>query len=229
MVKYKNLLLIGTSHIAIESVKEVENKILETKPDVVALELDRPRLQGLLQKKKPSGHISIKDIRRIGVKGVLFAMVAAWVEKTLGNYVGVKPGSEMVSAFHAAHKVSARVALVDQDISVTVKRLSSGFSWREKWNLFVDLIKGFVFRKKEISFDLHKVPSQKIVDELIGKVKKRYPTLYRVLVKERNEVMAKNLYSLMQKFENIIAVVGAGHEEELIALIKKEEKIHDRV
>lgn len=224
MVKYKNLLLIGTSHIAIESVKEVEKVILEKEPDCVALELDRPRLQALLQKKKPSGHIRVKDIKRIGVKGFLFSLVAAWVEKTLGKYVGVSPGSEMVSAFKAAHKVHARIALVDQDISITLKHLSKGFGWKEKWHLFVDLFKGFILRQKEIKFDLKKVPSQKIVDTLIRKVKKRYPTIYNVLVKERNEVMAKNLYSLMPKFDKIVAIVGAGHEDELIALIKNLEK-----
>ena len=38
------LKIIGTSHIAKESVEEVKDTILKEKPDIIALELDRKRL-----------------------------------------------------------------------------------------------------------------------------------------------------------------------------------------
>ena len=67
------------------------------------------------------------------------------------------------------------------------------------------------------------MPSKKLIDKLINKVKKRYPNIYNVLVKERNEVMAKKLVRLMKtkEDEKILAIVGAGHEEGIIGLIKK--------
>ena len=49
---YNNITMIGTSHIAKESVSEVKNYIIKEKPDIIALELDRPRLAALLNKKK---------------------------------------------------------------------------------------------------------------------------------------------------------------------------------
>ncbi len=42
-----------------------------------------------------------------------------------------------------------------------------------------------------------------------------------MLIKERNEFMAKNLAMLMKKEEKVLAIVGAGHEDEIINVIKK--------
>ena len=49
---YKNLTIIGTSHIAAESVAKVERTILKEQPAIVALELDRKRLMALLHPQK---------------------------------------------------------------------------------------------------------------------------------------------------------------------------------
>ena len=153
----------------------------------------------------------------------MFALIGAWAEKKLGEYVGVAPGSEMKQAVRLAKKNKIQLALIDQDIEITLRRLSKSLTWKERWNFIVDVFKGVVLRKKEIDFDLRTVPSKKIIKTLINKVKKRYPNIYNVLVKERNEVMAKNLVMLMKSREDekILAIVGAGHEDEIINLIKK--------
>ncbi|MBI2129388.1 TraB/GumN family protein [Candidatus Woesearchaeota archaeon] len=216
---HKNLIVIGTSHIAKESLKEVEDTIKKEKPDIVALELDRKRFFALLQKEKRG--VRISDIGRIGFKGYLFALLGAWAEKKLGSIVGVQPGSEMVAAIKLAKKNNIRVALIDQDIEVTLKKFSKSLTWKEKLNFVKDIFKGFLMRRK-LEFDLNKVPSKEIIRKLTDEVKKNYPNVYRVLVIERNEVMAANLKKIM--LENpkakIAAIVGAGHEEEIIGMIK---------
>jgi len=220
-MKYKNLVLIGTSHIAPQSLAEVEQQLRETKPKIVALELDRKRLYALLHPAKKK--ISLADIRRVGFKGFLFSLLGAWAEKKLGQQVGVSPGAEMLTAYKLAREQHATIALIDQDIELTLKRISQALSWREKWNFVVDIVKAVVFRTSVVEFDLAKVPSERIIQKLMREVKKRYPNLYRVLVTERNEVMAKNLANLIRYEPNnpIVAVVGAGHEKELLALVQK--------
>ncbi len=222
---YRNLTLIGTSHIAAESVTAVTNIILKEQPAIVALELDRKRLPALLHPQKAK--TSWKDIKRIGFKGWLFSIIGAWVEKKLGEKVGMKPGAEMLQAIKAAKAVKADIALVDQDIEITLKRFSQTMTWKEKWRLFIDVIKGIIFRKSEFSFDLSTVPSQKLIAKMIKEVQKRYPNIYKVLVTERNEVMAKNLAYLMNNNpdKKIVAIVGAGHEKELMQLIKDEMRV----
>jgi len=214
--------IIGTSHIAKQSLDEVKNIIEEEKPGIVALELDEKRLYALMHSKKEK--ISFYNIFKVGFKGFLFSLLGAWAEKKLGEYVGVMPGAEMKQAVKLAGKNKIKLALIDQDIEITLKRLSKTLTWREKWNFVVDVFKAVVLRQKEVEFDLRTVPSKKLIKELIDKVKKRYPNIYNVLVKERNEIMAKRLVRLMKEKsdEKIVAIVGAGHEEEIVDLIKKE-------
>ncbi|HLF54761.1 MAG TPA: TraB/GumN family protein [Candidatus Nanoarchaeia archaeon] len=216
----ENLRIIGTSHISPESLRQVERVILEESPAVVAVELDRKRFAALLQKGKRK--LSFSDIRRVGFKGWLFALVGAWVEEKLGKKVGVSPGAEMLLAIKTAQKVNAKIAFIDQDIEITLRRFSKALSWKEKWRFAVDLFKGFFFGKG-VKFDLSKVPSEKVIEKLIRDVRLRYPNVYRVLVAERNEVMAHRLFHIMKQFpdEKVIAVVGAGHEREIAGLLKR--------
>jgi len=228
---YKNLTLIGTSHIAKESMEEVQKTIKKLKPDIVALELDRRRFFALINntQRKPT----LKDIRRIGFKGYMFNIIGAWIEKKLGKYVGVKPGSEMITAIKLAKEKKIKIALIDQDIEITLTRISKEFTWKEKLRLVIDFFKGIFFRKAELkklgikNLDLSKVPSKTLIRKLIQKVKVRYPNFYKVLVEERNVVMANNIHKLMLKNpdKKILAIIGAGHEEELLDLIKNMQNI----
>lgn len=223
-MRYKNLIIIGTSHIAPQSLKEVESTILNDAPGIVALELDRKRLSGLVSNK--GGKTRLKDVWRVGIKGFIFSMIGAWAEQKLGQKTGVSPGSEMLLAFKTAQKVNARVALIDQDIEFTLKRFSKELSWKEKWFFLVDLFKGLILRKSDVDFDLAKVPKQEVITKLIKQVRKRYPNVYKVLVTERNKFMAANLAHLLQNFpeQKIVAVVGAGHEKDIIDLVKQKLK-----
>ncbi len=226
-MKYRNLTVIGTSHIAMQSMEEVERTVEKIKPDIIAVELDRKRLHALMHGEKR--RLKLGDIRRIGIRGFIFNLVGAWVEKRLGKIVGVKPGSEMITAINMAKKYKLNIALVDQDIEVTLKKITKAIGLMFVLKLIWDLITSPFVGKKQLKkigikeIDLTKVPSKKVIRKLTRQVKKRYPKLYKVLVEERNEVIARNLCVLMKKFpdKKILAVIGAGHEEEVIALAKK--------
>ena len=231
VVQYKNLTIIGTSHIAKQSLKEVEDAINRIKPEYIAIELDKKRYYALTSGEKRK--LRLSDIWRIGFKGYLFNVIGAWVERKLGNLVGVSPGSEMIKAINLAKLHNSKVALIDQDIEITLKRFSKAMPFKEKWNLFVDILKGIFFGKRELkkmginNIDLTKVPSKSLIKKLMQKVKDRYPSVYRVLIEERNHVLANNLRYLMQTHpeSKIVAVIGAGHEEDVMKLIKKEPEI----
>lgn len=231
-MKYKNLTIIGTSHIAKQSLIEIREAFKE-KPDIVALELDEKRLYGLLSKKRES-YKGIDLVRRVGLRGYLFAIIGSWLQKKLGSEVGIMPGSEMKLAYELAKKNECKVSLIDQDIELTLRRFSDTFSWKEKWHFVVDIFKGIFFGKrelKELGFDgdLSKVPENEVIRKVIKRVKVRYPNVYKVLVEERNYFMANNLNKLLalNPDKKILAIVGAGHEEELVKLLKlTEDKIN---
>jgi pheromone shutdown-related protein TraB len=214
----ERLILIGTSHIAKESVDEVARAIEQHSPDIIALELDRGRLDHLLHPKKQKS--SWRDIRHVGLKGWIFAQLGAWAEKKMGQHVGISPGQEMLTAVRLARQKKIMIALVDQDITITLKRFSKTLTWTERFRFVADIVSG-VFHRKDIGFDLRTVPSPQVIAKLIAQVRKRYPNVYRVLVTERNHVMARNIALMMRlnPDKKILAVIGAGHEEELEILV----------
>ena len=218
-MNYKNLVFLGTSHIAKQSMNEVKKYIETEKPDIIALELDKKRLPALMQKQRK---IELRMIRRIGIKGFLFSLFGAWAEKKLGKLVGVAPGSEMRLAVKLANKNKLKIALIDQDIEITLRRLSKELSWKEKWNFISDIFKSVFSGKKEIDFDLRTVPEKKVINKLVGKLKERYPNVHKVLIEERNSVIAYNLKKLMESApdKKILVVLGAGHVEDVLDLIK---------
>lgn len=215
---YKNLYLIGTSHIAIQSINEVKYSVENLKPRIIALELDLLRLQSLLSPKK----LKLKDVKRFGIKGFLFNFIGAYIEKKLGKLVGIKPGTEMKTALELAGKHKIGVALIDQDIAITLKNLSDRLTTKEKLRFISDIVKGFFF-KKAISINLREVPSKSMIKKLTGQVKKRYPSLYKTLIEDRDLYMAKVLYKIINQYpkDNILAIVGAGHVDGIIKNMRR--------
>jgi len=225
-MKMAEIMVIGTSHIARQSIEEVNKAIFDFHPDIVAVELDFPRYHALITGKKRG--MSLRDIKYIGIKGALFAIIGEYIERKLGKIVKTKPGAEMLAAIRTAKKLKIPVALIDQDISVTLRRFSKALSWKEKWNLFVDIVKGIFFRKREMkkmgfeNFDLSKVPEKELVKKAMKFARKRYPNLFRVLVTERNTYMAKMLIKIAKSNseKKILAVVGAGHAADIKKLVE---------
>jgi pheromone shutdown-related protein TraB len=224
---YKNVKLIGTSHIAKESIAKIGEEFFDLNPDIVCIELDHNRLRSLTSNQKPDR--SIRGIRQYGLQGYLFAVIGGFIQEKLGNVVGVKPGSDMLTAVNLARANNKILHLVDQDIEITLKRFSKAFTWKEKFRLIWDVIRSPFSKKMKI--DLNSVPKEELVSKLMGDLKIRYPNLYKVLIEERNEVMAKNIYNIMSKNEDkkILVVIGAGHEKELLKLIKLEDYKRDKI
>ncbi|NOZ80275.1 MAG: hypothetical protein GXP63_01265 [DPANN group archaeon] len=224
-----NLTIIGTSHIAKESVREVRRFIREKRPDIVAVELDRRRLHGLLSRHRPKS--SFYNIFRVGIQGYLFSLIGAWASRKMGNVVGTDPGADMKAAVLAARKEKLQLALIDQDIEITLRRFSQAFTWREKWQMVKDVFEGIFNKeaamKKLHGLDLRKVPKDELIERLLEEVRHKYPSLYQVLITERNKVMVNNLKRIMRQYpdRSILAVVGAGHREGMESLLNKVDAI----
>lgn len=219
MQHYKNLTIIGTSHIAESSIREIKGEFSKSNPDIVAVELDRGRLEALLHNERPS--YSPRLIFQIGVTGYLFAVLGGLLQKKLGNLVGVSPGSEMLQAALLARDNQKKLALVDQDVRITLRRLSQLFTFREKLRMVLD-----VFRSpfdKRLQIDLRGVPSKAVIRDLLKIIRTRYPGMYASLIGERNHFMAAKLAGIMHSYPDakVLAVVGAGHEEELAVLVSQ--------
>lgn len=236
MLQYKNITIIGTSHIAKDSITEIKDYIENKAPDVVAVELDQKRMYGLMNKKEKS-RLSIKNILRIGIKGYVFALIGEYIENKLGKVVGVSPGSDMLMAIKSANEKKLKIALIDQDINITLREFSKNITWKEKFRFFVDIIRSIIFRKREMKklgledIDISKVPSKEVIKKMILNVKARYPSVYKTLILDRNKVLANNIYKIILAYpeKKVLAVIGAGHEEDVMSMVKNKIESHSDV
>jgi pheromone shutdown protein TraB len=213
------IILVPTSHIARESLENVRNTIEKEKPDCVAVELDINRYHYL----KERGNESTLDmIRILGLPTFLIYWVLKKFQDYFGRKTGILPGSEMMEAVGIAGGRGITIALIDLPLEITLSKIRK-IPLSEKLGLFRLLIMGVFglaipFGKKH-SFDLNRVPPKEIIRQAMGYLEKELPGFYRVLVSERNAVMAKNLKGLSKKFNKIVCVIGAGHEKGMKELL----------
>jgi len=226
---WKNVTIIGTSHIAAESVKQIRKVVAEQKPDCICVELDRDRYAALLRDEKPK--FSFALIRRVGFTGYLFALIGRGIQKRLGDIVGMQAGSDMKTAIELAQETKTRLYFIDQHIEETLKDLSKKFTFREKVHLFKDALfppneaKAIIGGKT----NLRTVPADTLVRQIILLVQKRYPGLYEALIGKRNRHMARKLFLLQNEpaGKRILAVMGAGHLEGVLAELEHLERTID--
>ncbi len=192
--------IYGTSHVSEDSLKVIDEKIDEHDPDIVALELDLLRLEALLTGDRPSS-------------GPVFLWIMKKFQNFVGSRTGVMPGEEMLHAFKKAIDEDREVALIDQDIRITVNRLGE-VRRKEKVKAAFSLLGGLFIGG---GFDLSSIPQDEQIERLLEEFKDRYPELYNVLVRERDQVMSDALRQLQTENPDaeIVAFVGAGHEQEL--------------
>lgn len=229
IIPHDNFILLGTSHVAKESAKEISDVIENNDIEVVAIELDIHRLQNLLNKKKQKEK-TFDIIREIGISGYLFAKIAGSMQKKVGNNLGIDPGIDMKTAYLKAREKKLPTTLIDVPIQITLKKLSR-IPFLKKIVMFFKLFTaGFnKENRKKMLFDVNKgVPSQQKIDQMLDVVKKEVPLFYDILIEQRNYYMVNKLIKLKEKHHGkILVVVGAGHLRGMVALLKKQVKKND--
>ena len=222
----ESLEIIGTAHVSEKSIEKVRNTILEKVPDVVAVELDINRYHNLLNEKHGKTEKKEFQIKEL-IKGdqltlFLVSGFLSYMQRKIGDDVGVKPGSEMMAAIDAANEVGARVALIDREISITLNRALNKMSFIEKMKFIYGLIASFFSKDDEIE-DIESITEGDALEEVMGYFQEMSPKAFDVLVTERDAYMARMLLDINE--ENVVAVVGAGHKEGITKYMDNPEKI----
>ncbi len=214
--------IIGTAHISTESINEVKEKILELKPDVVAVELCESRYKGLLEQK----NVPIFELIKNKNSFVLIAnIMLSFLQRRLGEEVGVKPGKEMLIAIDAAKEINAEVALIDRDIRITLNRALVKMRFFEKLRVVKEMLATFTLSKEELEKEMQEMKKEGQISSILENFKSISPNIFEVLVKERDAFMAHALLKLQDNFKNVVAVVGAGHKKGIEEYLSSPEKI----
>jgi pheromone shutdown-related protein TraB len=212
-VKVKdNIILVGTAHISKESVEEVKQVIEKHKPDVVAIELCKRRYDALTKKDKWENTPVTKLLKSNNAYLMLAQTFLSSIQRKLGKEFGVEPGSEMIAAIDEAEKHGVKVALVDRDIAITLKRAWRMMGIREKFRLTWEFFKAMLgYDEEELEeLDLNELMKQDVISALMEEFSEIAPSVSNVLIHERDEYIAKKILDESKKGK-VVAVVGAGH------------------
>ncbi len=221
------VVLIGTAHVSEKSVEEVRNAIRSLKPDIVGVELCRARYDSLKGNIPETNQVPIKEILTEGkVYYYLVHWLLAYVQKKIGEDMGVKPGSEMISAIEEAEASGAKVALIDRDIQVTLQRFWGRMKFTEKVKMLGSLIGGLIGIGKGAEIDIDQITQQDVVTALVSELRDFAPTAAETLIDERDAYLAGSiLRTAAGGNKTIVAVIGAGHKPGVINYLKNPKSI----
>jgi pheromone shutdown protein TraB len=209
-----SLLIIGAGHVF--RIEEPIRALIHAEaPSVVALELDAARYRALQERAAGTYDAS----KAAAGAGRAYRMLARFQEE-VADSLGTEVGSEMWAAALAAQSVGSQVALIDRPADATVRRLWDAMSWREKARLFFSSLFVRVRLRKGKSVEAEVARYQADPGSYLAEMGRSYPTLKRVLLDERNEHMALELRRLVAGGRRVVAVVGDGHVEGLVALLR---------
>jgi len=220
------IVLIGTAHVSEKSVAEVKAAIRNLKPDIVAVELCRGRydsLKGNVQ----DNQVPIKEILSQGkINYYLIHWLLAYVQKKIGDDMGVKPGAEMISAIEEAESIGAKVALIDRDIQVTLQRFWGKMKFLEKIKMIGSLLGGLIGIGGGAEIDIDQITETDVVTALVNELRGFAPTAAEVLIDERDAYLAGSLVNVAAGGnKTIVAVIGAGHKPGVTKYLKNPKTI----
>ncbi|MDM7911562.1 MAG: TraB/GumN family protein, partial [Methanotrichaceae archaeon] len=160
--KAHEVVIVGTAHVSEKSVQEVTKAIEDMKPDIVAVELCPARYRAMTGQEEEQD-IKISELLSGGkIYYILVQWFLAYIQKKIGNQMGVRPGAEMMAAVEAAQKTGAKVALVDRDVGITIQRFWSAMGMVDKAKLIFALIPA-AFGWGEEDLDIDSITQDDIV------------------------------------------------------------------
>lgn len=207
--------LIGTGHVfRIEDT--VRDAIIALRPGIVFIELDRGRLRGLMHRRQhgelPDSHVKAGFVQRR----------LHTFQQAVAKQYGGQVGEEMLAAVDGAQAVGARIALVDRPADVTVKRAIKQLTWREKFRAVGQFVGGSLAslrpgKRADMESEVQRY--QKDPAAALAMLGKTFPTIHRVVIQERDELMAARIRHAMGQHLHGVAVVGDGHVEGMQAIL----------
>lgn len=215
------IILIGTGHVFNLS-QALLNIFDERQPDILCIELDKQRYEGLILKQTnpEKYHETSKN------QPVVYKLLARFQDGMAKEY-GVQAGQEMITTIEYARRHNLPLAFIDMNAQMMFSKMIKKMSISEKIKMMFSGIGGFFISKKRVEKELENI--QKNFDEYLNEIGKKFPTIKRVLIDERNEFMAQQLVIANEKYKKVIAVVGDGHIPGLVDLLKKKDIIYETV
>jgi pheromone shutdown protein TraB len=217
----KRITFVAVIHTDMDSIEQARSTVSSVRPEVVAVELDKDRFEQIMNQAEGT---EIPQPTGNAVESLLHQI--ALLEQDLGQIVGSGVGNEMKAAIEEGRKIGAKIALVDRPIKDTISALMKA-PLDEIYKLMEMIPQASEEIEDEGAIDLiSMLKEDETVDALMDQFETEFPSLFDVLVKQRDEYVANALLKILNDVQGqIVAVLGAGHIEGVKAALERLLKI----
>lgn len=207
--------VVGVGHV-FNIAEQVSFIIHQLWPDAVLVELDEVRFRILTGEYKAREPTDAE-----GKEATKLYRKTAEYQDNLSREYGSQTGAEMIAAVSAGRSVGAEIGFIDRAAMNTLDEVWAEMSFWERrrysWSLFSDRRKG---RKKA---EKTAAEFARDSDAMVEKMRRKFPTLVRKLIDERDEHMAGKIREYAARKNDMVVVVGDAHVEGLVRLLPGEE------
>jgi pheromone shutdown-related protein TraB len=211
----KEIVLIATAHVSLESAILVEKVIEQEQPETVCVELCSSRYQALTQPEKWQETDLLKVVREKKAMVLLSNLILASFQRKIALKLGVRPGEEMLRAVKAAEKCGAEIWLADRDIRSTLARTWRSLGFWPRIKLAFNLMMSIPGASDITEEDVEKLKEQDMLESVLAEMARDLPVVKQVLIDERDRYLAFKIRNAPGR--KIVAVAGAGHVPGIIA------------
>jgi len=199
--------MIGTGHV-FRIAEQVSFIVKYTWPDAVLVELDERRYVALTNDsgEKRSSESHSKLYRE-----------SAEYQNKISEKNGSKPGGELLAAILTGKVVGAEIICIDKDAEQIMKEVEEGMSIIERSRYSLSTVTDLLFGRSRVNVAHRSFADNE--ETYINKMRKRFPTLVKKLIDERNVYMADKIREASEKYNNIIVVVGDAHVRGICELL----------
>ncbi|MEM0467535.1 MAG: TraB/GumN family protein [Candidatus Thermoplasmatota archaeon] len=205
--------LIGTGHI-FDLSHALQTIFDEKKPEVIGVELDPYRYQALINRKN-NIHLYHESRKNMPL---IYQLLARFQEDMAQEY-GVNAGDEMLVAIAYASNHQIPLEFLDVNAHEIFINMWKTMPFREKIKLLFSGFGSLFVSKKHVEQEIQHI--QENLDHYLTEIGKKFPTIKRVLIDERNEHIAQRLTTLLEKYSSIVACIGDGHIPGISTLLKQ--------
>ena len=187
--------LIGVGHV-FKIADQVKGVILGEMPGAVCVELDPGRFYAL----------SHPEVQR---QGPLTYRILSLFQRRLAKNFGGELGSEMLAAVEAAQMLGVEALMIDMDAKTMFDQVMREMPIKERLKLTLSAITGMFASKKMVEDELESFSENE--ETYLKEFEGQFPTLKRILIDDRNKLMASRILEAEARVGNVVAVIGEGH------------------
>ena len=206
--------IVGTGHV-FRLQEQVLFLVKHIWPDCVLVELDQTRYRALTEPPK-EGEAPKEDRKK---DPWIFRNTAKYQKRMAEDHrSGV--GQELVTAVNAGRLLGAEIGFIDTNAANVMREMWEEMSFREKARYALSTYKDRIVGRKGADQVVKDFSENE--DRMMADMRRKYPTLVRKLIDERNVYMADQIRGYADRFSNILVVCGDAHVEGICSLLSEQ-------